>query len=62
MKSKGHSKKFMPADLKRITNAEGKRVWITGGREFVSLADLRHAIRIALAAAEARATDKNEKE
>ena len=34
------SKKWMPADAKRITNSEGKRVWLSKGVEFFSLRDL----------------------
>jgi hypothetical protein len=37
------SKKNMPRDLKRITNKEGKRVWVTGGREYASLTEINNA-------------------
>lgn len=43
--SRGISKKNMPADLKRITNGSGKRVWITGGREYNTLAEVRDALK-----------------
>jgi len=28
------SKKSMPADARRVTNSDGKRVWIIGGKEY----------------------------
>jgi hypothetical protein len=33
-------KKSRPKDLKRITNVQGERVWITDGKEYKSLADV----------------------
>jgi len=36
----------MPKDLKRVTNKQGKRVWITGGKEYVSLAEINAALKI----------------
>jgi len=40
------SKKNMPKDLKRITNRSGKRVWVTGGKEYESLNQIARALRI----------------
>jgi hypothetical protein len=40
------SKKNMPKDLKRVTNKEGKRVWVTGGKEYASLAEINDALKI----------------
>lgn len=40
------SKKNMPEDLKRVTNSDGKRVWITGGKKYTSLAEVAFALRI----------------
>ena len=40
------SKKHMPKDLRRITKPDGTRVWVTGGREFKSLAELNSALKI----------------
>lgn len=38
------SKKWMPTGTKRVTNAEGFRVWKFGDREFVSLRELIYRI------------------
>ncbi len=40
------SKKNMPKDLKRITNKDGKRVWVTGGKEYASLAQVNELLKI----------------
>lgn len=40
------SKKNMPKDLRRVTNRSGKRVWVTGGKEYESLAQIAMALRI----------------
>jgi len=40
------SKKNMPKDLRRITKKDGKRVWITGGKEYESLAQVAITLRI----------------
>lgn len=41
----GHSKRGLPKDLQRITNASGVRVWITGGKEYKTLAELRDDLK-----------------
>lgn len=38
------SKKWMPKEAKRVRNAEGFRVWIWKGKEFVSLRELIYRI------------------
>lgn len=43
---RGISKKNMPKDLKRVTNKDGKRVWITDGKEYASLAEVNDALKI----------------
>lgn len=40
------SKKNMPKDLKRITNKDGKRVWVTGGKEYASLSEVAQDLKI----------------
>lgn len=40
------SKKYMPKDLKRITNKDGRRVWTTGGKEYSSLAEIKDILKI----------------
>jgi len=40
------SKKYLPKDLKRITNKDGKRVWVTGGKEYSSKAEVAEALKI----------------
>jgi hypothetical protein len=39
------SKKNMPKDLVRITK-NGKRVWVTGGKEYDTLAQVKNALKI----------------
>ncbi len=48
MKKNSHkiSKKNMPDDLRRVTNRSGKRVWVTGGKEYESLVQIAMALRI----------------
>ena len=41
------SKKNMPKDLKRITNKQGLRVWVTGGKEYRTLREVAHVLKIA---------------
>ena len=47
MKTKRNSisRKGLPKDLKRITNRDGKRVWITGGKEYRTLAEVSAAFK-----------------
>lgn len=45
--NRGISKKNMPKDLKRITKENGQRVWVTGGKEYASLAEVSSALKVA---------------
>lgn len=44
----GIAKRNRPRDLKRITNARGERVWITGGKEYATLAQVNDALKLQL--------------
>lgn len=45
-KTRKISKKNMPKDLRRITNKQGKRVWVTGGKEYATLNEVNDTLKI----------------